>query len=138
LLKDNRADLYQDEARRLLIALVGFAAVVGLAAPAQADPDGDFLAGLNNAGITYKSRPDAVGIGRRACDLMDQGNPEAEVVKSITQENPGFTSDAATKFTRIAENSYCPQHIWGDAARPTPDNPATAPWFPMLPLPAAS
>ncbi|MGO9032396.1 DUF732 domain-containing protein [Mycobacterium sp.] len=60
---------------RLPIVLASFAAVIGQAAPAQADVDGDFLAGLNNAGITYQSGPDAIGIGRRACDLMDQGHP---------------------------------------------------------------
>ena len=65
------ADLYEDEGMRLLVALAGQAAVIGLAVPAQAD-DGDFLAGLNNAGITYQSGPDAIGIGGRACDLMDQ------------------------------------------------------------------
>jgi Protein of unknown function (DUF732) len=57
---------------RLLVVLAAFGAAIGLAAPAQADPDSDFLAGLNNAGITYQSGPDAIGIGRRACDLMDQ------------------------------------------------------------------
>jgi hypothetical protein len=40
---------------RLPIVLACFAAVIDLAAPAQADADGDFLAGLNNAGITCKT-----------------------------------------------------------------------------------
>jgi hypothetical protein len=62
LMEDNRADLYKDEAMRLPIVLASFAAVIGLAAPAQADPDADFLAALNNAGITYQSGPDAIGI----------------------------------------------------------------------------
>ena len=77
LAEDNRADLYEDEAMRLLVVLAGLAAVMGLATPAQADagnPDADFLAALNNAGITYKSGPDAIAIGRRACELMDQGD----------------------------------------------------------------
>ena len=50
----------------LVHQIARFAAVIGLAAPAQADADGDFLAGLNNAGVTYQNGPDAIGIGRRA------------------------------------------------------------------------
>ena len=46
---------------------------------------GDFLAGLNNAGITYQSGPDAITIGRRASQLMDQGHTEPDVIKSMTE-----------------------------------------------------
>jgi hypothetical protein len=66
---------------RLLLVLAGFGgAVTAPAAPAQADPNEDFLAALNNPGITYHNGPDAIGIGQRACQLMDQGHPEADVI----------------------------------------------------------
>jgi hypothetical protein len=41
LLEDNGTDQYEDEDMRLPIVLASFAAVIGLAAPAQADADGD-------------------------------------------------------------------------------------------------
>jgi hypothetical protein len=122
---------------RLLVALAGLAAaVIGLATPAQADGDGDFLAGLNNAGITYQSGPDAIGIGRRACDLMDQGHSETDVIKAVTDQNPGFTNDGATRFVQIAENTLCPQHIGGAVSPPPPQpqQPAVPPYFPLPPL----
>ena len=50
---------------RLLLMLAGFGALIGLAAPAQADPNGDFLAALNNSGITYHNGPDAMCSHRR-------------------------------------------------------------------------
>jgi hypothetical protein len=95
---------------RLHVVLASFAAGIGLATPAQADPDPDasFLAALSDAGITYQCGPDAVGIGRRACQLMDQGHSEPDVIKGMTEQNAGFTTDAATKFTQIAESIYCP------------------------------
>ncbi|HEY4795757.1 MAG TPA: DUF732 domain-containing protein, partial [Mycobacterium sp.] len=76
-------------------------------------------------------------IGRRVCELMDQGHPQPDVIKSMTQENSGFTDDGATKFAQISENVFCPQHTWGIV--PTP---AQQPWsppidFPLPPLPAA-
>ena len=76
---------------RLYVVLASFAAVVGLATPAHADPDPDasFLAALDNAGITFQSGPDAVGIGRRAYQLMDQGHTEPDVIKSMTEQNAG-------------------------------------------------
>lgn len=124
---------------RLRLVLGCLAAMTGLAAPAHADPDPDasFLSGLNNAGISYHNGPDAIAIGRRVCELMDQGNPQSDVIKSMTQENSGFTDDGATKFAQISENVLCPQHTWGIV--PTP---AKQPWsppidFPLPPLPAA-
>jgi hypothetical protein len=132
--------LYEDEDMRLPIVLASFAAVIGLAAPARADADGDFLAGLNNAGITYQSGPDAISIGRRACDLMDQGHPPANVIKAMTDQNPGFTNDAAARFLEVAENTLCPQHIGGAVSpppRPPPQEPAVPPFFPWPALPGA-
>jgi len=120
---------------RPLVALAGLVAVIGLAAPAHADPDGDFLAALNKTGITYKSGPDAIGIGHRACQLMDQGHSEAAVIKGMTEQNSGFTTDAATKFVEIAENVYCPQHIGGAVTPPAPQPPPYQP-PPFFPLPA--
>jgi hypothetical protein len=121
------------------VVLASLEALIGLAVPAHADPgpDASFLDALNNAGITYHNGPDAIAIGRRVCELMDQGNPQADVIKSMTRENSGFTDDNATKFTQISENVFCPQHTWGIV--PTP---AQQPWsppidFPLPPLPAA-
>ena len=124
---------------RLPIVLASFAAVI-LAAPARADADGDFLAGLNNADITYQSGPDAIGIGRRACGLMDQGHPPADVIKAMTDQNPGFTNDAAARFLEVAENTLCPQHIGGAVSPPPPpppQEPAVPPFFPWPALPGA-
>lgn len=122
---------------RLLVVLAGFTAAIGLAAPVQADLNGDFLAALKSAGITYKNGPDAIGTGQRACQLMDQGNPEADVIKSMARQNPGFTNDAASQFTKIAENVFCPQHNGGAVAPPSPTLPAVPPVFPWITPPAA-
>ena len=106
-----------------LLATACFAALIAMAAPAQADSgggDADFLAGLKSAGISYKDGPDAVRIGRRACELMDQGHPPADVIKAMTDQNPGSTTDGATKFVDIAENKLCPQHSGGAVASPAP------------------
>ena len=117
------------------MVLAGVGAAIGLAAPAQADPNADFLAGLNNAGITYQSGPDAIGTGQRACQLMDQGHSEADVVKGMTEQNSGFTTDGATKFVQIAENTFCPQHIGGAVQTPPPTSTYEPPPFFPWPVP---
>ena len=125
---------------RLRVVLGCSAAMIGLAAPAHADPDPDagFLSGLQNAGITYHNRPDAIATGRRVCELMDQGHPEADVIKSMTAQNSGFTGDGAVKFTQVAEAAYCPQHTGGAVAPPPPAWPPNYPWqFPWPALPGA-
>jgi Protein of unknown function (DUF732) len=115
---------------RLLAVPACFAALIAMAAPAQAEPGGSdagFLAGLNSAGISYKNGPDAVRIGRRACELMDQGHQPAEVIKAMTDQNPGSTTDGSAKFLDIAENNLCPQHMGGAVASATSSSPAPQP-----------
>ena len=114
--RDKGADLYEDEAMRFLVMLAGFVAALGVATPAQADPgnsgiDASFLAALNKAGITYQDPAVAVAVAKKACALMDQGNPEAGVIKGVSSSNPGFTADGAAQFTMIAASAYCPQHM---------------------------
>jgi Protein of unknown function (DUF732) len=130
---------------RMLVVLASLAAVIGAATPAQADPNGNdsgpdasFLAALDNAGITYQSRDGAVEAGKRACTLMDQGHPDSDVIKSVSTSNPGFTMDAATKFTAIAAHAYCPQHLGDPTTQPPPPPPSPAIWpeFPWPALPA--
>ena len=130
---------------RFLVLLAGFAAALGVATPAQADPgnsgpDASFLAALSKAGITYQDPTVAVAVGRKACELMDQGNPQAGVIKSVSSSNPGFTADGAAQFTMIAASAYCPQHMGQPLSRalnppPPPQNPIID--FPIVPPPAA-
>jgi hypothetical protein len=55
----------------------------------------------------------------------------------MTEQNPGFTNGAATQFTKIAENVYCPQHKGGAVAPRPPASPAVPPEFPWpVPPPA--
>ena len=121
------------------IVLATLAALVGLASPAQAapDPNANFLGELNKAGITYHDGPAAIAIGRRACELMDQGHSQADVITSMTQENSGFTDDGAKKFTQISERVFCPEHTWGIVPKPPSQQWSPPIDFPLPPLPAA-
>lgn len=126
----------------MLLVLASFAAVLGAATPAQADPggnpDANFLAALDQAGVPYKSGPVAIRVGRTACQLMDQGHSQADVIQSVTSENAGFTVADATHFTTSAVNAYCPQHIGEPTTQPPPPpDPWMIPWIPLPPLGAA-
>ena len=121
---------------RLRLVLVIPAALIAIApAHADPDPDGRFLRGLNNAGITYHSPPDAISTGRKVCEFMDQGQREADVITAMTQQNSGFSEDSAAKFAKVAEAVYCPTHL-GGAPNPPP-TPQPIIDFPLPPLPAA-
>jgi hypothetical protein len=105
---------------RLLLALVSLAAIIGLAVPARATPDGgsvdpgldaSFLDSLKKAGITYSSGDSAVTAAKAACGLMDHGQSEMDVIKHVGEQNPGFTISGAAKFTAIAASAYCPQYL---------------------------
>jgi hypothetical protein len=94
------------------------------------------LAALNKAGITYQDPTVAVAVAKKACELMDQGNPEVGVIKSVSSSNPGFTADGAAQFTMIAASAYCPQHMGQPItqAPPTPLPPQQQPFadFPII------
>ena len=110
--------LSHDGAMRRLLVLLGIAATLGLGAPAQADPnsidpnlDASFIDSLIKAGITIKSRPGAVQAGKTACGMMEQGQPELDVIQQVTRQNPGLDTTRAAQFTAIAASAYCPQYL---------------------------
>jgi hypothetical protein len=118
--QDNRADLHDDGPMRLLIVLANVAAVIGLAVPAHADPpppppdpasDSTFLDSLNKAGMVYRSGPDAIAAGRMACDMMNAGQPETDVINKLAALNPGLNNGGAMKFAALASSAYCPDFL---------------------------
>ena len=106
---------------RLLLVLASVAAALGLAVPALADPpdppapdpaaDANFIASLKNAGMTFRSPPDAVAAGRLACDMMNSGTSEQDVVTKLSAMNPGLNTGGAMKFAALASTAYCPDYL---------------------------
>jgi hypothetical protein len=108
---------------RLVLALACVAAVIGAAAPASADIDGNdqvFLAALQAAGLTYQDPDHAITAGKAVCNLVDGGMPGVEIVKNLQELNPAFEGDGAAKFTAIAASAYCPKTISGVNQGPAP------------------
>lgn len=96
------------------VMLLGLCAVIGFAAPAHGEPDGDdaaFLAALHNAGFTYSSPNQVIASAKAACGLMSNGETGLQVIHDIKDQNPGMTMDGAARFAAIASNTYCPEHL---------------------------
>ncbi len=107
---------------RLLLGLGGLAVAVGLAVPSLADPtdvppppdpaaDANFIASLNKAGMTFRNPSDAVAAGRYACDMMNNGAAETDVVSKLSMLNPGLSNGGAMKFAALASSAYCPDYL---------------------------
>ncbi|MBY0441083.1 MAG: DUF732 domain-containing protein [Mycobacteriaceae bacterium] len=98
-----------------LVASVMFMAGIAVATTATAEPgaviDDGFLNALNNAGITYRSAPQAVAAGQAVCGLMESGMSGIDVLNEVKNSNPGFTLDSAAKFAAIAAHEYCSHHL---------------------------
>lgn len=126
---DNGAGVSDDKRMRRLVVVLGIAAALGLAVPAQADPgvDASFLDALGKAGITFSNGASAVNAGKTACGLMDQGQPELDVIQHVSEQNPGISTTSAAKFTAIAASAYCPQYLQhasdngGQSTQPPPN-----------------
>ncbi|BBZ12491.1 DUF732 domain-containing protein [Mycobacterium branderi] len=101
-------------APKVVLALAGVAAVIGLAAPAHAESSGadaSFLAALDQQGITHRGASQAVAAGRAVCQLMDEGLSPMDTVNAVHTTNPGFTVEHAAKFAITAASAYCPEHL---------------------------
>ena len=116
------------------LAMLGVAAALGMAPPAHADPgspnlDASFLDALTKAGITVLSQSGAVKEGKEACGMMEQGQPELDVIHHVSGQNPGLNTTRAAQFTAIAASAYCPQFLQrasntGGGTQPAPVSPA--------------
>src|ERR1700751_6048315 len=94
---------------KVLPFLASVATLIGMAAPAHADPDDDaFLAALSKAAISYKSPDKAIKAGQKVCDLARSGTSQLDIVRHIRDLNPGFTMASAAKFAHTAASVYCP------------------------------
>jgi hypothetical protein len=107
---------------RLLVTLAAGAIAIGVAVPALADPadgpqppdpnaDANFVASLNKAGMTFRNPSDAVAAGRYACDMMNNGAAETDVVSKLSMLNPGLNNAGAMKFAALASSTYCPDYL---------------------------
>jgi hypothetical protein len=97
---------------RLLLALLGVATMIGLAAPAYGDSDdAAFLATVRGAGITYTDSGQAVAFGKSVCGMIAAGKFGQELVAELQRNNPGLTAEHATLFVGISAKYYCPQQL---------------------------
>ncbi|OBA64309.1 glycine cleavage system P protein [Mycobacterium sp. 1100029.7] len=100
------------------LTLLGVLAMIGLAAPAYADPipepDGDdtgFIATLHQAGFSFASEGSAVAAGRAVCSCLNNGENGLELVHDVKTHNPGMDMEMASNFALISAKFYCPHQL---------------------------
>jgi hypothetical protein len=59
--------------------------------------------------------------------MMSQGQPELDVIKHVTEQNPGVSTTSAAKFTAIAASAYCPQYLQRASETAQPPSPVDIP-----------
>lgn len=106
---------------KLLLALMGFAAIIGLAVPAFADSTDDaFVASLDKAGISYSDASSAAKAGQWVCTAVKSSTAMTDVVSTLQWKNPGLSDDHANQFAAIAASAYCPDQVSSSSSLPTP------------------
>jgi hypothetical protein len=103
---------------RTLLAVLGVSAMIGLAAPAYADPppepdgdDGGFVAALHQAGFSFSSEASAVQAGRAVCSCLNNGESGLELVHDVKSHNPGMDMEMASNFAMISAKYFCPHQL---------------------------
>src|SRR5256885_13095037 len=56
-----------------------------------------FRSSLNKAGMSYTNGSSAIAAGKMACDLMNSGTSEKDVVDKLSMLNPGLNSGGAMR-----------------------------------------
>lgn len=94
---------------KLILTAAGFAAIIGFAAPAQADSADDaFTASLDKAGITYSDPDTVVAAGKWVCTQISGGTGAPDVVSTLQAKNSDLSEDKANKFIGISTSAFCP------------------------------
>lgn len=97
--------------RKPALAVFAMAALLGLAAPAAAEPgDSGFLGALDHMGISYPSPADAVAGGQAVCQYLAEGHSPNQAAKGVKNANPSLTLTKASQFVGIAQATYCTQN----------------------------
>jgi hypothetical protein len=103
---------------RTFLAVLGVSAMIGVAAPAYADPppepDGDdagFLTALHQAGFNFSSPGSAVQAGRAVCSCLNNGESGLELVHDVKSHNPGMDMEMASNFALLSAKFYCPHQL---------------------------
>lgn len=95
---------------KLGVAAFALAGLLGLAAPAAAEPgDGNFLGALDKMGISYPDAADAVAGGHSVCDYIAEGHTVNQAAKAVKNANPSLTLTRASQFVSISRAAYCEQ-----------------------------
>ena len=61
--------------------------------------------------MTYSNESRAIAAGKMACDMMNSGTSEKDVVDKLSMLNPGLNSGGAMKFAALASSAYCPDYL---------------------------
>jgi len=78
------------------------------AAPAQADPAGDFLNTLDGSGLSGINPIDAVSAGQSVCPMLADGGQNLADVAGQVSDTIGRPLGPATMFTGFAISAFCP------------------------------
>ena len=97
-------------ARKPVLAALAAAGLLGLAAPAAAEPvDTNFLGALDKMGISYPDAAGAVAGGQAVCQYIAEGHSPNQAAKGVKNANPSLTLTKASQFVSIARATYCEQ-----------------------------
>jgi Protein of unknown function (DUF732) len=103
---------------RTLLTLLGVSVVIGLAAPAYAEPqeygaadDAGFIAALRDHDIGFNNPDQAIASAKAVCTCLDNGESGLELLHDLKVRNPAITMEHASTFAVLAAKFYCPHQL---------------------------
>jgi len=91
---------------------LGMAALLaaGTANASSAD-DQQFLAALQQQGISVDNPQAAITVGHRVCTALGEGMTPRDISGQLLRKNPGMDQQTSLVFIVDSVQSYCPQYM---------------------------
>ena len=94
----------------LTAAALGMASLGMAGAVNAASVDKQFLAALEQAGISYDNPQQVIKVGKNVCAALDEGTTADEILSELTKQNDLTTKQGKT-FIVDAVQAYCPEYL---------------------------
>jgi hypothetical protein len=96
----------------LTAAALGMA-TLGLAGTANAAAtDKEFLAAVEQAGISVDNPQQVINVAKNVCSALDRGNSANSILSDITSKTD-LTTNQGKSFIVDSVQAYCPEHLQG-------------------------
>ncbi|WP_139837095.1 DUF732 domain-containing protein [Mycobacterium szulgai] len=99
----------------LVAGTVGLATLLSFGTANASSVDDQFVATLQQQGITVSNPQAAIKVGHKVCVALGEGTKPSAISAQLVKDNPGMSEQNSLVFVVDSVQSYCPQYMHHNA-----------------------